>query len=104
MPKFVVPIIGTKYRGKPAIDALAVLVAGDEVSLRAEPDNPHDSNAVACYAGGQHIGYVPRGQNAEIADALLRSLAVTAGIAVEPIVDKGAVIAAPKILVLWGDN
>jgi len=34
---------------------------GDEVSLRLEPDNPHDPSAIAAENGkGQTIGYLPR--------------------------------------------
>lgn len=32
---------------------------GDEITLRLEPDNPRDPDAVACYHGRQHIGYIP---------------------------------------------
>lgn len=32
---------------------------GDEITLRLEPDNPHDPDAVACFHGRQHVGYIP---------------------------------------------
>jgi hypothetical protein len=39
--------------------------------LRAEPDNPHDANAVSVLApDGQRLGYVPREANAPVARLL----------------------------------
>jgi hypothetical protein len=49
-----------------AIHRPAALASGDAapgrpLSLRAEPDNPHDANAVAVLlASGEPVGYVPR--------------------------------------------
>ncbi|WP_416207831.1 HIRAN domain-containing protein [Enterococcus sp. HY326] len=36
---------------------------GKPVTLQAEPDNPHDPEAVAVYYQDKKIGYVPRGKN-----------------------------------------
>lgn len=47
------------------------LEAGDSVRLIAEPDNPHDSNAVALVWHDTKLGYVPRALN-EIPAQLLR--------------------------------
>lgn len=33
---------------------------GDEITLQRQPDNPHDRDTVACFHGGQCIGYIPR--------------------------------------------
>ena len=57
-----------------------------EVSLRREPDNPHDPNAVAVHAkapgvSGQ-VGYVPR-QGAEEIGALLQDEALVVSARVE---------------------
>lgn len=53
-------------------DVYESLVVGDELELRREPDNPHDSNAIEVYTRrGQKLGYVPRIKNpipAAIAD------------------------------------
>ena len=35
-----------------------------------EPENPYDVNAVALYAGGLRIGYVPRRRNSTVARLL----------------------------------
>ena len=35
-------------------------------SLRPEPENPHDSNAIAVYADDLKVGYVPKGMNEEV--------------------------------------
>jgi hypothetical protein len=49
------------------------LHAGLHLILRAEPDNPHDADAVAVLApDGARLGYIPREANAPVA-ALLRA-------------------------------
>lgn len=46
------------------------LSAGATLALRAEPDNPHDPNAVALYKDETKLGYIPAGQNEMIAQML----------------------------------
>ena len=41
--------------------------AGRPLTLMREPDNLHDSNAIAVHAGGAPIGFVPRELAAELA-------------------------------------
>jgi hypothetical protein len=48
------------YDGLDVIDKLKL---GTAVTLKAEPDNPHDPNAVAIYYGGVKLGYVPQAKN-----------------------------------------
>lgn len=38
------------------------LKAGNELSLCAEPDNPHDPQAIAVYYDDTKLGYVPAGE------------------------------------------
>lgn len=40
---------------------------GDTLNLIREPDNVHDSRAIRVEWQGQHIGYVPRRENTDIA-------------------------------------
>lgn len=47
--------------------ALGKLKPGKKLNLVPEPDNPYDPNAVALYRKGIMLGYVPKGQNALIA-------------------------------------
>jgi len=37
----------------------AALVPGDLLTLKREPENKFDPNAIAVYKGALHIGYVP---------------------------------------------
>jgi hypothetical protein len=46
------------------------LKTGTGVRLEAEPDNPYDPNAVAIYYKTTRIGYIPKGQNYELAALL----------------------------------
>jgi hypothetical protein len=94
-------IVGTKYRGRGAVVALGQLRKGEALELRREPDNPHDSNAVAVYHGSDHLGYVPRTSNIVLAAAIDAGALFSASIEVEAIVDAHAraVLFAPKITI-----
>jgi hypothetical protein len=52
------------------LDVIDKLKLGTEVAIVGEPDNPHDSDAVAIYYGECRIGYVPRNHNADISKLL----------------------------------
>lgn len=43
---------------------LSELKAGDELALMAEPNNPHDPEAIAVYFKDTKLGYVPSEENA----------------------------------------
>lgn len=55
-----VRITGVTYAGEKAFRKLLKLRNGDKILLKAEPNNEHDPNAVAAYAGDTRIGYVPK--------------------------------------------
>ena len=44
-------------------DVLSELVPGTPLELVAEPDNPHDPDAVAIRYGGMRLGYIPAEKN-----------------------------------------
>jgi hypothetical protein len=90
-------IVGTKFRGKVAIVTLAALRKGAPLSLRRELKNPHDANAIAVYSGAEHLGYVPKIHNAELAATLDRGGNLVAELIVEAVVDRGEVVFAAKI-------
>lgn len=46
---------------------LADMKPGSKLTLHPEPDNPHDSQAVALYFNGTKIGYLPQEENELIA-------------------------------------
>ena len=52
------------------LDAVNQLKLGAEVHLEIEPDNPHDSSAVAIYFETTKIGYVPKTYNKELSTFL----------------------------------
>ena len=61
-------LAGARFRaGALERDALA---PGSPLALRREPDNPHDPNAIAVDAGGEHVGFVPREVAADLAAEL----------------------------------
>ena len=59
-------IAGTAYRDLSTIEP--VLRAGDELILRREPDNDHDTLAIQILtADSAYLGYVPRAKNEPLA-------------------------------------
>lgn len=56
------------------------LIPGESVKLVFEPENPHDSNAVALFARGRKIGYIPADRNQMVTELLDRQPLFTAGI------------------------
>ncbi len=64
------PLAGYRYHEAPRW--FGDLRSGDALTLRREPDNPHDANAVRVEWQGHMLGYVPRAQNATLAWAMDR--------------------------------
>ena len=59
-------VAGMAYRDLNEIEP--ALRAGDELTLRREPDNEHDDLAIQILtADGTHLGYVPRAKNETLA-------------------------------------
>jgi hypothetical protein len=63
-------VAGSRFQS----DALAADAAapGRPLELRRDPENEHDTNAIAVLAGGAQVGWVPRELAAEIAPQLDR--------------------------------
>lgn len=63
LPQITLPIVGVDFPNKSGPTrrfAIELLAPGDEVELRAEPNNPADPHAVAVYsAENVQLGYVP---------------------------------------------
>ena len=59
-------IVGTQFTGVPE-SFVAALKPGTPALLVREPANQHDKNAIAVYVDGTRIGYVPKKQNAVLA-------------------------------------
>ncbi len=73
-PLFDFALAGGFYHGLQAVrDDIKV---GERLVLRAEPQNPHDANAVAVIRQGLMLGYIPREANAPIAKLLASGAAV----------------------------
>ena len=52
-------VAGLQYH--PGVHLL--LSSDDALRMVREPDNPYDANAVALYAGGIKLGYIPKREN-----------------------------------------
>ncbi len=72
------PVAGFQFhRGDMVWSSLSV---GAPLALMREPNNSHDSNAVAVYYQNHKLGYVPRGENSAIAQMLDRGESLQATI------------------------
>lgn len=70
-------VVGMKHRK--AEELVASLPHGEPITLVREPDNQFDRNAVQVWARGRHVGYVPKTQNAVLAqfiDAMGKTVAI----------------------------
>jgi hypothetical protein len=66
------------FRHHEAPTLLPALRAGSPLILSAEPDNPHDGDAVAIHWQGHMLGYLPRGENLVVARLLARQRRLSA--------------------------
>lgn len=64
------PLAGFRYHEAPLW--FGDLRPGDPLTLKREPDNPHDDKAVRVEWNGRMLGYVPRKQNETLAWAMDR--------------------------------
>ncbi len=72
------PLAGFQYyEGKVLWENMRV---GDPLTLKREPQNPHDANAVRVEWKGQPLGYVPRRDNSDVARQMDHGAAVKARI------------------------
>jgi hypothetical protein len=94
-----IAIVGTKFRPG-GIAALAKIQKGHALVLVREPDNQHDPDAVAIYsAAGEHLGYVPRSENIDLARDLDAGVSFATIMEDEAIIAKGEIKFAPKIVI-----
>src|SRR4051794_10362824 len=65
-------VAGVAGAGRHPAEALQSDAAapGKPLTLRRDPDNPHDPNAIAVEAAGEQVGWVPREVAAELAPGL----------------------------------
>src|SRR5437016_1584714 len=78
-------IVGTQFTGggESIVTFVASLKPGVPALLVREPGNQYDKNAIAVYVDGKKIGYVPKKQNAVLAqfidqNGIVRDLAMDA--------------------------
>jgi HIRAN domain len=64
------PIVGAHFRPSEAKALYNSLTLGDEVILRAEPDNAYDPMAVMVLYEDEHIGYIARQNNYQVSEWL----------------------------------
>jgi hypothetical protein len=59
-------IAGVQFRPQSSQNLIKELEEGDELTLKLEPTNQYDPNAVMIVSGDEHLGYVPKKFSAEI--------------------------------------
>lgn len=73
--KYPSKIVGSSFIGG-AQEIMSQLQAGDTIDLEDEPNNPYDSNAIACYYKGRKLGYIPKEQTSFFKDFYSRKAKV----------------------------
>ncbi len=68
MSKHSAKVAGVTYEGRQSV--IAFCHAGDDVTLRREPENRYDRNAIAVDSKFGQIGYVPKALAAHLAPKL----------------------------------
>lgn len=89
-------IVGSQFHAG-AIAALSRLKKGTPLRLVRDSGNAYDKNAVAVYADQQHLGFVPRADNVELARAIDARRRFAVRLADQAVIDGGKVVFAPKI-------
>ena len=62
------PLAGSQYHALP--DVVDRIHVGDSLTLKREPDNPHDRNAIQVLWQNHLLGFVPRRENKAVARAM----------------------------------
>jgi hypothetical protein len=95
-------LVGTQpHQGPEAVTLVIGLRLGDELELRREADNRFDRNAVACWFRGRKLGFIPRKQNAPIAEAMDAGTQVRT-VVTDPALSQGNMIReVPRLSVEW---
>lgn len=62
------PLAGSQYHA--LADIVDRIRVGDMLTLKREPDNPHDRNAIQVLWQGHMLGFVPRRENKAVARAM----------------------------------
>lgn len=70
--EIVYPIVGMRYREPEEQQYLSDLEGGEALLLVRQPDNPHDSNAVAVMSTDQllHLGFIPAAKAKDLAPVM----------------------------------
>ena len=68
--QIITTLAGANFRPAEAKEIVRQLSVGNHLDLEAEPDNKYDPNAVKVVLEGEHLGYVAKINNPEVARAL----------------------------------
>ena len=98
MTTFKTVVVGTKFRGAVAVEAVGRLRQGDALRLQRE-DHPRDRYAIQVHFGGLMIGYIPRVVNPRIAPLMDRGDQFEAVVDVPAEMSRGTIVIEPKITV-----
>lgn len=60
-------LVGMRFRGQLAVEAVNTIKTGDTIQLQREPDNKFDPNAIKVLLRGVFVAYVAKGAAAHIA-------------------------------------
>jgi hypothetical protein len=81
MAEAYVTVVGTHFRSSEAKTIVNALAIGDTgFTFEAEPDNEYDPNAVKVFVSSEHIGYLSRQNNSQLAQLAQSGAALSASV------------------------
>ena len=69
-------IVGLQYYGI-TVEIIGRINEGEKISLKEEPENPHDKNAVAVYIGSVKIGHIRASEAKQVCTAIKAHTTIT---------------------------
>lgn len=63
-------LVGSNFRPAECREIVKTLEEGTVLTLERDPDNQYDSNAVKVTLDGNHLGFIPKSDNADLANEM----------------------------------
>ena len=93
-------VVGTKFAGDRAVQAIQKMKVGDPVRLERE-DHPKDPLAIRVYSDGVFVGFIPRVVNSTLAPAMDGGAVPEATIVSRPDVRGKFIKTEPMLVIRW---
>lgn len=96
-------VVGTKFRGQEALDAIQKMNEGDVVRLERDRANEYDASAVQVHFLGVFVGFIPKVANPALAAAMDAGAQPVAIVTKAPVVRGRFIQTEPMLRIAWRD-